>query len=162
MNLLSLFTLTVFLMAMKVSASEAVVCKGISAVQAGAGLLPQESELRFTLERAQKPKYLITNLNGYFNVKTPFLDGDKITPDNGYRGQFTIASMNSDTTYRPRKYKGWVRFKNLDATSTEGLEHGMWGDLVLDVSKGDEFEARYIFQAGFHMGGTLRMSCQSE
>lgn len=160
MKRLFLSILSILLLASHAHAGEKTICKGNLAVQAGAGLLPQESEFTFDLDRSQAPDYTINNFSGYFNVKTPFLDGDEITTDNGNLGKFSIDSLHSDPNYRPQKYKNWIRFKNVDASETDGLEHGMWGYLVLDLTKGNEFQGKYIFQAGYHIGGTLTLACR--
>lgn len=141
-------------------ATEPIYCRGQRALQAETGDLTQESEFQFELDRTNKENIKINSLNGYFNVKTPFIDGAEITADNGYRAQFTNTSLTSDPLYRPTKYKSWVQFRNLVATATDSLERGMWGNLILDLRGENTFEGRYIFQAGSHMGGTLNLFCR--
>lgn len=66
----------------------------------------------------------------------------------------------SNPKYRPVRYKNMVQFKNFDAVKTKGFEDGMWGSFLIDRSLNDGVEAKYIFQAGDHMGGTVKFKCR--
>lgn len=83
--------------------------------------------------------------------------------DNAYKGRFAIQKLTENPNYRPRKYKNYSQFEDFDATDTDGsAERGMWGTLLLEKSLDQgRAQARYIFQAGDHMGGTVHFDCRT-
>ena len=140
---------------------ESIQCKGTTAIQAGIGQLQQESEFNFQLDSSIENNPIIINFSGYFNIKAPDTEGEEITPENGYRALYSIAKLEVNPYYNPRKYFGWFQFKNINASFTDSIENGTSGNLILDLNLIDQktFEGKYLFQAGSHIGGTLNLSC---
>ncbi len=139
--------------------SSEVTCRAEKAIQPGFENMKADAQLEFKLDRETKT---ITELNGHIFVQNPYAEAnEEISTENSYMGFFKFDSLAHNENYRPNRYKGFTQFKEFDAVHTAGQESGMWGALVLDLSKADKFEARYIFQAGDHMGGTVLMTCRS-
>lgn len=150
--ILSLFTsFTAF-------AEETVVCKANKTFQTGGEKLPTNSEFIFTLERNGSDSE-IKSLKGHLFVS--YMADETLSMDNSYMGFFKIDNIKANPKYRPRKYIGFIQFKDVNAIHTTGNESGMWGDLVLDIRTPGKIEARYIFQAGDHMGGTTFFECKT-
>lgn len=139
-------------------ASEEVRCIGERAVQSGTSNLLADADISFSLDRSKKE---ITNVVGHIFVKSLVEEDQSISTNNAYMGFFKTDSLSANPDYRAIKYKGWVQFKDLNAEHTAGVESGMWGNLVMDLTKKTEFSASYIFQAGDHMGGTVLFQCYS-
>lgn len=156
----SLISVGILVLSMQAQSFEAIHCEAIKAVQYGSANLAANADFNFELERNGNLS-VMKNIKGHIFVKSQFEDGDTINPDNSYMGYFQIQSLMANTNYNPNKYKDWFQFKDFNATSTQGVEDGMWGSLLLDLSSDDYFDARYIFQAGDHMGGTVILKCRA-
>lgn len=156
----SLITIAILALSIQGIAAETIQCNAQKAIQYGAGNLKADAELTFQLER-NGTESVIENVNGHVFVQSQFEDGNVINSDNSYMGYFKINSIKANANYNPLKFKDWFQFKDFNAAKTEGLEDGMWGTLVIDLSRDDVFEARYIFQAGDHMGGTVLFTCRA-
>lgn len=156
----SIIGVVLVVLSMQAQSFEAVHCDGVKAVQYGAANLAANADLSFELERNGSLSEM-KNIKGHIFVKSQFEKGDTINPDNSYMGYFQIQSLKANTNYNPNKYKDWFQFKDFNAVSTQGVEDGMWGSLLLDLSSDDNFDARYIFQAGDHMGGTVILNCRA-
>lgn len=114
--------------------------------------------LNFTLNRETKD---ITNLIGHIFVQQSFIENEDIGVYNSYMGFFDFDKISYNPNYKPIRYKGYTQFKKFDAIHTAGLESGMWGEFVMDITTPDvPFDARYIFQAGDHMGGVVIFTCR--
>lgn len=157
----SLIATGILLLSLQIQAFETIHCTAIKAVQYGAGNLLANAELNFELERRGNQSEM-RNIQGHIFVKSQFEEGTEINQDNSYMGYFQLNFLKANASYNPIKYKDWFQFKDLNATKTEGVESGMWGSLLLDLSGEDQFEARYIFQAGDHMGGTVLLKCSAK
>ena len=129
---------------------------GKSVFQEGGDKLPAEALFLFE-ESYQGEIRVLSDVIGEFKTAYDSLDDDYI-----YFGRFQMDAIKENPKYRPIKYKGFSQFKDFDAADTKGsCESGMWGYFLLEKNTNKEkFEAYYIFQAGDHMGGTLKMSCQ--
>ncbi|MBI2604622.1 MAG: hypothetical protein HYW49_00945 [Deltaproteobacteria bacterium] len=105
-------------------------------------------------------RIVISRLTGTVRTVDPAVGGDLNNLNDVYIGYFKIRTLVNNPDFNPRKYTGYVQFKNVDAVRTAGLESGMWGTLVLDLRSGRQpFSGAYIFQAGDHMGGTIHLRC---
>jgi len=151
--------MSIFL-AVSAAATETVECKAIKAVQYGEANMEANVDLRFELNRNANDS-IIQNIRGHVFVKSPYEEGQVMNEENAYMGYFHMSSLKANSDYNPIKYKDWFQFKDFNAQRTSGLEDGMWGSLVLDLSSDDQFNARYIFQAGDHMGATVLLKCSS-
>ncbi len=124
-------------------------------------MLPTRAALYFDVVdfNARTDKVMtIRELNGNIFVKTDREDNGPFTSENSYRGYFDAKVLRSNPKYKPRRYTNFVQF-NLNAAKTDGFEEGMWGQLLVEKKIDDEFEAKYIFRAGDHMGGTVHLDC---
>lgn len=104
------------------------------------------------------------NVNGFIFVKSQYEDANdtSFNEENSYRGYFEFDELKANANYRPLKYKEHAQFKDFDARFTDGREGGMWGSFVVELKDAKEFKAHYIFQAGDHIGGTIRFACATE
>lgn len=140
--------------------SEEVSCRAEKAIQPGFANMKADAQLDFALDRKTKT---ISKLVGHIFVQTPYAEtNEEISTENSYMGFFKFDSIASNPNYRPNVYKGFTQFKEFDATHTAGQEDGMWGSFVVDLNTADKFEAKYVFQAGDHMGGTVLLNCRSK
>ena len=138
--------------------AESVTCRAEKTIKNGFSDMKTDAELTFDLNRATKT---ISNVLGHIYVQNPYAEAhEEISTENSYMGFFQITSTTANPNYRPLRYKKFTQFKNFDATHTAGEESGMWGTLVIDLTSTPKFEARYIFQAGDHMGGTVLFNCR--
>ena len=84
--------------------------------------------------------------------------------DNGggdYYGVFSFDKQVENLKYRPLKYKNHTQYKNFDATKTNNNDGGgMWGQFVVNKTRGGTFDANYIFKSGDHMGGVVVFECK--
>lgn len=158
-------TITMLAMAFVASASAAqadvtVQCKavGFKTAQSGGRMLFTDSRLTFEVVGVTKSKQLVINsVRG--EVKVGSDEHKNLDSENAYIGHFRFRQLRSDPTYRARKYKNFVRFKSFNAAETTGLETGMWGDFLLEKNIEDGMQAKYVFKAGDHMGGTMHFTC---
>lgn len=153
---------TLFLLALLTSTlvyAEDISCRSMKAIQNDEpGGMKVDSELIINLDRETK---IISKVVGHIFVQQSFIEDEPIGVENSYLGFFYLDSVASNPNYRPTRYKGYTQFKDFDATHTAGHESGMWGEFVMDLTKSTEtFDARYIFQAGDHMGGTVLFTCR--
>lgn len=137
---------------------ESVICRSEKAIQESeANGLKVDAEIMFDLNRTTKE---ITKTIGHIFVQQFFIEDDPISVENSYMGFFSFLKLSYNPNYRPIRYKGYTQYKDFDALHTAGLESGMWGAFIIDLTKmTDTFDARYIFQAGDHMGGTVLFTC---
>jgi hypothetical protein len=152
--------IVILVLSLQAQSFETIHCEATKAVQYGDANMAAVADLSFELERNGNFSEM-KNIKGHIFVKSQYEDGDAITPENSYRGYFQINSLKANSNYNPHKYKEWFQFKDFNASTTDGVEDGMWGSLLLDLSGDDSFDARYIFQAGDHMGGTVILKCRS-
>ncbi|MBC7429712.1 MAG: hypothetical protein H7336_13935 [Bacteriovorax sp.] len=142
--------------------AEQVICHAEKAIQPGMEM-KADAEISFDLNRDTST---LTNIQGHNFVQTPYAEAnEEINIENSYMGFFQATSLVATPDYRPFVYKGWTQFKGFNAVHTARSETGMWGDFVLNLKgslkKDNKFEARYIFQAGEHMGGTILLKCRT-
>lgn len=138
--------------------AESVTCRADKTIQPGFPSIKTHAEITFDLDRTTKT---ISNAIGHIYVQSPYSEAhEEISTENSYMGFFKAASVSANPNYRPIRYKNYTQFKNFDAAHTTGQEDGMWGSLVLDLNSATPFDARYIFQAGDHMGGTVLFTCR--
>ena len=135
-----------------------VVCyaSGESLAQQGRHMMGVSANFEFTVTEDSRGMRALKDFKG--EVIT---DPGHVEYDRSWIGRFDIAKLVENPDYRPRKYQGFSQFREVDATDTGGsAESGMWGVFLLekDIS-GDHIQAKYIFQAGDHMGGTLHLGC---
>ncbi len=142
------------------SASETVFCKATKTFQRDEKALNTDAEINFELIRNGKNSE-IKNLTGYVFVSYDSIGESTLSTENAYMGYFNLDSLVANPQYRPTKYKDYIQFKNMDATHTVGRESGMWGALILNINTPKQISAKYIFQAGDHMGGTMPFHCKS-
>lgn len=142
------------------SFSEDVTCRSVKAIQEREpGGMETDGDLHFTVNRETKE---ITNLIGHIFVQQVFIEDAEIALNNSYLGFFKFKTLTSNPNYSPTRYIGYTQYKKFDAVHTAGLESGMWGAFVIDLTKTTPiFDARYIFKAGDHMGGTVLFTCKS-
>lgn len=140
--------------------SEDVTCRSQKAIQENEpNGMKVDAEINFTLNRETKE---LTNVIGHIFVQQVFIEDEEIGVNNSYLGFFSFDKLSSNPNYKPIRYKGYTQFKEFDAIHTAGLESGMWGAFVIDLTKTTQkFDGRYIFQAGDHMGGTVLFTCNS-
>lgn len=139
-----------------------VTCTSDHGVQWG-DKLPTLGLVTFEFERHGNESTM-KNVNGFIFVKNQWEDANDttFTEENSYRGYFEFDEVKANPNYRPLKYKGHAQFKDFDARFTDGLEGGMWGSFVIELKEEKEFKAHYIFQAGDHIGGTIKFTCTEE
>lgn len=138
--------------------AESVTCRADKTIQLGFPSIKTSAEITFDLDRSTKT---INKLNGHIFVQSPYYEADEeISTENSYMGFFNAEVINANPRYRPIRYKNYTQFKNVDAAHTTGQENGMWGSLVMDLNNKAPFDARYIFQAGDHMGATVLFTCR--
>lgn len=138
--------------------AESITCRADKTIQPGFPSIKTNAEITFDLDRSTKT---ISNLVGHVYVQSPYSEAhEEINTENSYMGFFKSESISANPNYRPTRYKNYTQFKNVDATHSTGQEDGMWGSLVLDLNNKAPFDARYIFQAGDHMGGTVLFTCR--
>lgn len=139
--------------------SEEVNCRAEKSIQENETTgMKTDADISFTIDREAK---VISNLIGHIFVQQVFIENEDIGVYNSYMGFFKFNDIPHNPNYRPIRYKGYTQFKEFDAIHTAGLESGMWGEFVIDLTKTTQtFDARYIFQAGDHMGGTVLFTCQ--
>lgn len=135
--------------------------KGKATAQTGGGMLYTDAIVKFIADGPAEEGEQMTIYGVQGRIKVASIDNElPLNKDNAYIGAFTFNELRSNAKYRPRKYKNMVQFQNFDAKSTTGLESGMWGNFLIDRSINDGSEAKYIFQAGDHMGGTVHFKCR--
>jgi hypothetical protein len=152
----------VLLMSANSFASTKLKCATVKAFQVGEANMKADVNLTFELSSTEKTHEL-KNIVGHIFVKSPYeSEKEEYTTEDSYLGFFKIDSLKSNSEYRPNKYKGYAQFREFNATHTAGLEDGMWGYFVLDVSSKDQkVKGAYVFQAGDHMGGTILVNCSN-
>jgi len=140
--------------------AENVTCRSEYAIQENEpDGMHVDSLLNFNLNRETKE---LTNLIGHIFVQQSFIENEDISIYNSYLGFFVFDKISSNPNYKPTRYKGYTQFKKFDSVHTAGLESGMWGEFVMDLTMPDgPFDARYIFQAGDHMGGVVIFNCRT-
>lgn len=140
--------------------SEDVTCRSQKAIQENEpNGMNTDAEINFTVNRETKE---LTNILGHIFVQQVFIENEEIGVNNSYLGFFKFDKVSANPNYRPIRYKGYTQFKEFDAIHTAGLESGMWGVFVIDLTKTTQtFDARYIFKAGDHMGGTVLFTCRT-
>ncbi len=154
-----LIVLATLILSMR-SFSEEVSCRSQKAIQEKeSNAMNVDADLKFTVSRDTKE---ITNLSGHIFVQHVFIEDQEIAVNNSYLGFFKFDKLSSNPNYNPSRYKNYTQYKKFDAIHTAGLESGMWGAFVVDLTKTTPtFDARYIFKAGDHMGGTVLFTCKS-
>lgn len=153
--------LSVLAIALSFNSYALTTCHSTKAFQVGSAM-QSDVELNFDLTKAGNESE-IKNIVGHVFVKSPYeANAATYSTEDSYMGFFKIDSIKANNKYRPNKYKGYAQFQKFNAIHTTGLEDGMWGDLVLDVSSTEAtFNGAYVFQAGDHMGGTILLSCET-
>lgn len=121
------------------ASAELVTCSSDHGTQWG-DKLPALALVTFEFEK-NGAQSLMKNINGFVFVKNQWEDADD-------------TSFNEENSYR-----GYFEF---DARFTDGQESGMWGSFVIELKDAKEFKAHYIFQAGDHIGGTIKFTCTEE
>ena len=148
----------VFLATTAAFAGQRVVCyaSGKTLAQQGGHMMEASANFEFTVTENSRGMRVLKDFKG--EVIT---DPRHEEFDTSWIGRFNIAKLAENPDYRPRKYHGFAQFREVDATDTEGsAEDGMWGVFLLNKDlSGEHIEAKYIFQAGDHMGGTLHLGC---
>lgn len=144
------------------ASAELVTCSSDHGTQWG-DKLPALALVTFEFEKKGNQSSM-KNVNGFVFVKNQWEDADdtSFNEENSYRGYFEFDEVKANPNYRPLKYKGHAQFKNFDARYTDGQESGMWGSFVVELKDAKEFKAHYIFQAGDHIGGTIKFTCTQE
>ena len=165
MNRLIGLTIVAFLFTQTARANLNVTCSatGLKTSQNGAGMLATDAKISFQVEDydpSTDKVMSIVDVNGTVKVGAIDTPNEPLTTDNAYIGNFEFEGLKSNPNYRPIKYKNMVQFKDFNAKDTTGREDGMWGSLLIDRNLSDGCDAKYIFQAGDHMGGTVHMSCR--
>ncbi|MEA9357281.1 hypothetical protein SHI21_13735 [Bacteriovorax sp. PP10] len=140
--------------------SEDVICRSQKAIQENEpNGMKVDAEISFTVNKETKE---LTNVIGHIFVQQVFIENEEIGVNNSYLGFFAFDKLSSNLNYKPARYKGYTQFKEFDAIHTAGLESGMWGAFVIDLTKTTQtFDGRYIFKAGDHMGGTVLFTCNN-
>lgn len=141
--------------------------KGNRAGGNDAGPFMVDVSLRLNIAYDRTAKGHVVNGGGELKVASPFEElksPEELNEDNAYIGVFRIVNSPENTNYRPRRYKGFMQFPDFDAAETKGRESGMWGSFLLQriYKTAPRFQAKYIFQAGDHMGGTVHLTCTRE
>jgi hypothetical protein len=135
-----------------------IVCyaSGESPGQQGGQMMEASASFEFTVFKNSQGLRVLKNLKGEVITDPRHLEFDA-----SWIGRFEIPELAENPDYRPRRYHGFSQFREVDATDTEGsAESGMWGVFLLEKDLSDEhIEAKYIFQASDHMGGTLHLGC---
>ncbi|GEM_PF-1755304 len=135
-----------------------VVCyaSGPTLAHRGIGLLEATANFEFVVSENSEGLRTLKDLRG--EVVT---DPRHLEFDGSWIGKFRSDELVENPNYRPRKYVGYSQFREVDAVDTAGsAESGMWGNFLLEKDMSAEhFAAKYIFQAGDHMGGTLNLGC---
>jgi hypothetical protein len=135
-----------------------VVCyaSGPTLAHRGIGLLEATANFEFVVSENSEGLRTLKDLRG--EVVT---DPRHLEFDGSWIGKFRSDELVENPNYRPRKYVGYSQFREFDAVDTAGsAESGMWGNFLLEKDMSAEhFQAKYIFQAGDHMGGTLNLGC---
>ena len=120
-----------------------------------------KKEQYYNCTSKNKMSYDLSHRNHFHIIETKTPQGLRsITTFGHVRGEvFVSVEGEENPHYRPRKYKGYSQFKDIDSTLQS---EGMWGNLIIpkDTDRAS-FEAHYIHQQGDHYGGTLHMTCSS-
>ncbi len=159
----NLLFLVVLLMSDLLSAATQFSCTSNATSQNGY-VLKTDAKFDFSLERDGNNS-VVTDVRGRVYVGNNLLASseEELNSDNSYRGFFKLAKIEANPEYRPTKYKGFAQFQGVNAFETTGLESGMWGQLLVDVSSNEKkIAAKYVFQAGDHMGGTVHFTCVAQ
>jgi hypothetical protein len=160
----SLFLLLgVLVFSWSAQANLSVVCtaKGKKTASSGQMLLT-DARVEFDVQDfdASTDKVMtIQGVRGEIKVGAIDTEALPLDNDNAYVGVFNFEELKSNPKYKPTTYRNMVQFKDFDAEKTTGLEDGMWGNFLIDKNLGDGCEAKYVFQAGDHMGGTVHLTC---
>lgn len=141
--------------------------KGDKAGGNDAGPLMVDVSLHLNVSYDRTAKGHVISGGGEMKIASAFEDlksPEELNEDNAYIGIFRVVNTPENTNYRPRRYKGFMQFPYFDAVETKGRESGMWGALLLQriYKTAPRFQAKYIFEAGDHMGGTLHLTCTRE
>lgn len=153
----SLIALSSLLLATQAFSAEQVTCHAEKFLTSGS---TGKADARISFELNVEEK-TISKVIGHIFVQSTFSDDEVINVEEAYMAFFQIDSLSASENYKPLKYKGFSQFKDFDAAHTTGLEEGMWGQFVVDLkSTSKKFDARYIFQAGDHIGGTVLFTCR--
>lgn len=159
-----LFVLFVLSAGSAFAATDTITCtaKGKKLAQNGSStMLLSDSELTFNVKENSEGVRTLTDISGEVKVSFEVEDpSEELNNDNSYVGIFSKASIKENTEYNPRKYKNFSQFPDFDAYKTTGSESGMWGQFLLEKSNAKKLSAKYIMQAGDHMGGTLHFNCK--
>ena len=141
------------------SFAEIVTCFSDKAIQESEPKgMKVDAQINLVLDRSTK---VISSIVGHIFVQSPFTENEDISVENSYMGFFNMNTLTHNPNYRPTRYKGFTQFKAFDALHSAGLESGMWGSFIMKLDGDKKLEARYIFQAGDHMGGTVIFNCQA-
>lgn len=140
------------------------LAKGNRAGGNGSGPFMVDADLLLALSWDKTAKGHVLNGAGLIKVASPYADlksPEDLTEENSYIGAFHVVNSQENTNYRPRKYRGFIQFPSFDAVKTSGMEDGMWGVFLVQriYKTAPQFQAKYIFQAGDHMGGTIHLTC---
>jgi hypothetical protein len=155
------FLFAIFLLTSSAQASQNLFCVATVTSQTGSQIFQTDAKLNFRFENRGNQS-VISAVNGYINVKDAYTDQNApISEENSYMGVFRANMITANSAYHPNKYKDYAQFANFKAVKTMGVEQGMWGSLVVQTSApaGGKILAKYIFQAGDHMGGTVHFVC---
>lgn len=139
--------------------SEPITCRSKMAIQENEPkALRVDAEINFDLDSVTKE---LTKTVGHIFVQQFYIEDEVISNENSYMGFFYFEKLSPNPNYKPIRYKDYTQYKVFNALHTAGLESGMWGNFVMNLTKWSEtFDARYIFQAGDHMGGTVIFKCK--
>ena len=144
----------------------AILCEAEGKATSNGGGSMLETDVKLYLTELGKDRdgvRTITDVKG--TIKVGGMDEKPpLTEDNAYIGYFRFTKLvKENPNYRPTKYKGFSQFEKFNAYETKGQEDGMWGSFLLEKNtRKASFKAKYIFQAGDHMGGTIHMDCHKE
>ncbi len=124
-----------------------------------------EVESRLVLDvRINEDVVSIHSLVGHVVVSR---SADNISVNNQYYSVFASKQLPQNLNYKPRVYKNYIQFKNIQDAGSNSYDGGnMNGELVIhkDIKedKVDNVSASYIFQSGDHLGGTIDYECQRD
>ena len=136
-----------------------LLCKAQGASAVSSSMEQQvevKAELKFKLSEQADGLRVIKDLRGEI-----MLGAEQQATGESYIGKFEDESAVENAKYRPRVYKGFSQFKNINAVVATGSQTAaMVGTLLVekDVEK-EQIKAHYLFQAGDSIGGVLHLTC---
>lgn len=101
-------------------------------------------------------------IDGKISLDSPYNAGPRTrSSDYCYQASFSKVQGIQNPNYRPTRYKDHLKFSPIDASNTNNCDGGgMYGDFIIPEDRsGEKFVAYYVFQAGDHIGGTLKFNC---